>query len=264
MTKITRILSVLPLAATAVGIGFIWAEREPSNTVSPEIANFDKPLDSCFTQSDINWYFAHRSIVFSDSVKREFETYASDKMPKSAKKEWKLWVRYSAAAIEAYRSINMGGFCGSAAPMGFHEFALSLNEQMLASFAYEGTTHAAVTDQAIDDEYDRFLDFGLPLFSGDDTEYTMADKRSNLLAERDAWHRWIHHRSKVAKQLQGDARATYDLRTNQLKRMKLIQLKNQYQDYSLCSDDIWDMMLSPDCSDDELARYSSLDALFEK
>ena len=63
-------------------------------------------------------------------------------------------------------------------------------------------------------------------------------------------------RRTVSSLLSGLCKETYDNATNNVRRYKLIMLKNRYQGYGLVSGDILDCILSYDCSDSEIGVFS--------
>lgn len=228
----------------------------------------DKPLDSCLTQGEINQYFARRATRYQDSVTSVFYLYA-DKFPSPlVKKELDLWKDYDSIALEVYKRINMTGFCGSAAPMGLFEFAYDIVDQFLSSFAYEGTRHMQIAAHLVDEAYSRFMNHGIvDDYVEDDPDnwyFTLEDKKNCLTAEHASWNRWIAYREEVSSLLQGKDKKLYDMRTNELRRMKLIQLKNQYQWYGLNSDEWFDNQLDPLCTDKELQNYTFFDSVWKE
>ena len=219
----------------------------------------DIPLDSCYTQSEYNHYFACWARDYADSVGAEWDAAPMAGLTvRQKKRERALWENYLEAAEEVYRRIRMNDFCGTAAPMGFAEYRHDLNAQVLASFAYAGKGHEPVANQMVLDEYDGLKAEEVEeIAPGYMKEYSLADKMKAMRAERKAWSRWQAFRAKVSKRLEGEAKTTYDARTNELRRMKLIQLKNRYM-YGLMSNDFIELMLDPNCSDEELLQYTNV------
>lgn len=247
---------LLSLAGAACVNGDADEDIEVTIDTSPAL-----PLDECMTQYEINHYFAMRARNYEDSVRRAFSAFLKGNASASwLEKDLAMWENYKDAALESYRRINMGGFCGSAAPLGMADFAYDLVGQLLASFAYEGEAHMQVTDQMVDDAYDRFLNFGIDTCESDG-DYPLKEKRACLQSDKKAWSRWMLHRARVAGKLTGADRERYERNTNELRRMKLIQLKNQYQDYGLQSDEDFDRMLDADCTDEQLRQYTSYDRM---
>ncbi len=259
--------SVLPLLVIAFATTMMCScvNRE-ADFVTIDDSFPDKPLDSCFTQGEINHYLARRATHYKDSVTAVFNQYA-DNFPSSLiKKELDLWKEYDSIALEVYKRIFMTGICGSAAPMGLFEFAYDIADQFLTSFAYKGTQHMLIADRAIEEAYTRFMNHAIEDdYVEDDPNnwYFSLDEKKNCLAEEQAsWNRWIRYREEVSSVLQGKDKKQYDMRTNELRRMKLIQLKNQYQWYGINSDEWFDNQLDPQCSDRELRNYTFFDSVW--
>lgn len=224
----------------------------------------DIPLDECGTQAEINHYYWKRAEMFGDSVMEAFDTFMRGcENPSTYKVEKTLWERYNSAALEAYYHINMGGCSGSAALMGYNEFAYDVEDQFLVSFSYSGQKHKLVTADMVADEYDGFLEYGIVAITDEedtvDGEYSVKEKQDYLRAEKRCWELWMRYRNSVSAELEGDLKDKYDLCSNELRRMKLIQLKNQYQWYGIWDDDAYDIMLDPECTDEEIDGYGRFD-----
>lgn len=124
----------------------------------------------------------------------------------------------------------------------------------------------SIEDRSVDEAYDRFINYGIADdYVEDDPNnwyFTLEDKKNCLAAEQASWNRWISYREEVSSVLQGKDKKQYDMRTNELRRMKLIQLKNQYQWYGLNSDEWFDHQLDPQCTDRELRNYTFFDSVW--
>lgn len=228
----------------------------------------NKPLDSCLTQNEINHYFANRAAHYEDSILATFDLFVENAATPSVGKERIMWEKYDSIALEAYKRINMTGLCGSAALVGLYNFAYDVADQFLTSFAYEGTPHMPIADRWVDEAYIRFMNHGIEDDYDEDDPYnlyfTLEDKKNCLAAEQDAWNQWIAYRTEVSSLLTGKDKELYDMRTNELRRMKLIQLKNQYQWYSIGSKEYKENQLDPQCTDKQLQNYTFFDSVWKE
>lgn len=261
--------SYLKLTLLALLITLMYScGNSKTETVLTEDSFPDIPLDSCFTQGEINHYFARRATRHKDSILNLFNLYTGKFPTSSVKNEYALWNEYDSIATEAYKMINMSGFCGSSAPMGLYGFAYDIADQLLTSFAYDGTRHMAISDQMIEEAYARFRDHGIDddYVENDpnDWYFTLEEKKNCLAAEQAAWNRWIAFRAEISSKLKGKNKELYDMRTNELRRMKLIQLKNQYQWYPLASNETYEHLLDPQCTDKQLQNYTYFDIVWEE
>lgn len=209
----------------------------------------------------------------------------SDKLVKEALlHEEEAWSKYHAALDSAFRVIDgdAHGMVGSAWPMAIAGIAQDDAETRAVSledfyFAmtdsldygpagshrksmigeYEIERHAPVGEGDVIREYARFMgflsdrDFFDPEFS-----YPLTVRRKALSDERDAWKEWMSSRRLVSSRLTGLCKDAYDNSTNNVRRRKLIMLKNRYQGFGLTSGDIMDCILPYTCKDSEMDGFS--------
>lgn len=213
---------------------------------------------------------------------RESVRHADDRLAAALEKEQETWLQYHAAVDSAFRVIDGDphGLVGSAWPMAIGGIlcddarmrALSLEDFYFALTdsldyrvrhkrsvigEYDIERHATVTEGAVLDEYRRFMAFFKDeSFFEPGHSYPQNDLRKALGDERAAWQAWMSSRRTVSSLLSGLCKETYDKATNNVRRYKLIMLKNRYQGYGLVSGDILDCILSYDCSDSEIGVFS--------
>lgn len=213
---------------------------------------------------------------------REAVRHADDRLAAALEKEQETWLQYHAAVDSAFRVIDGDphGLVGSAWPMAIGGIlcddarmrALSLEDFYFALTdsldyrvrhkrsvigEYDIERHATVTEGAVLDEYRRFMAFLKDeAFFEPGHSYPQNDLRKALGDERAAWQAWMSSRRTVSSLLSELCKETYDNATNNVRRYKLIMLKNRYQGYGLVSGDILDCILSYDCSDSEIGVFS--------
>lgn len=93
----------------------------------------------------------------------------------------------------------------------------------------------------------------------DSEEYSRENKQNLLRKEQKAWNQWIAYRVSMSENLPEETRVYFDNGTNNVMRHKLIQLKNQYADVGVVSNDILRCTLPYNCTDDDLMEYTSFD-----
>lgn len=97
-------------------------------------------------------------------------------------------------------------------------------------------------------EYEHFV-----MTLEDEEGFYPLDKRRRMLkTEASAWLRWMKSRSEVSSRLSGMGKVVYDNATNNVKRKKLIALKNCYEDYGFTSQDVIDLLIPYSASEEEL------------
>ena len=113
--------------------------------------------------------------------------------------------------------------------------------------------HRLIPDKMMQKAYSDFYD---DLINSDFEDYSVEEKRCALNNDMRFWNKWMAERQKISKQLSLPFKRIYDNCTNNLKRRKLIQLKNQYCEHMTgLPQSTADVLLQQDCSDEELFNY---------
>ena len=213
---------------------------------------------------------------------REAVNHSDKELAALLRKEQASWLDYHAALDSAYRVIDGDphGMVGSAWSMAICGIAYD-NAQMRASsledfyFAltdsldyhyvhkrsmigeYEILRHAKISDKSVLREYDRFMEyFEDKTFFDPEYCYPVEKLKSVLKNEKKAWLRWMASRDEVSAVLTGLCKECYDNSTNNVRRHKLIMLKNRYQGFGVTSQFILDCLLPYGCHDSEIAAFS--------
>ena len=209
-------------------------------------------------QTELNQYLEENSCNYKDSVDNAYAMFL-DNAADIYREEVPFWDNYFNAAKESYKTIQMGG-CGSSAPMSFSLFLHDIQYQHLVSFSENGEKHAIVSDNLIRQEYEHFLRHGYNIHSDEDDNYSEKEKQTALKNEQTKWNSWMKIRDKISRQLSGPEKRAYDNQTNELKRLKLIQLKNQYEEYSISSEEFFkNAILNSNCTDKQLKEWTRCD-----
>ena len=102
---------------------------------------------------------------------------------------------------------------------------------------YDIEKHSLVSDASVSNEYSRFKDFFKDhSFFDPEYSYPESELRSALDDEMRAWEKWMATRRIVSSLLDGLCKEVYDNSTNNVRRYKLIMLKNRYQGYGVTSE----------------------------
>jgi hypothetical protein len=121
--------------------------------------------------------------------------------------------------------------------------------------------HAAISDEMI---AKAFQDVKSHLREHEYKEYQkdlwdcyvpLATRISTINEDERMWNAFIEARNKKAKTLRWKQRKAYNNATNNLKRNKLWLLKNEYHYYAMCEASFQDLLLSQECTDEELQAY---------
>jgi len=204
---------------------------------------------------------------------REAVRHSPLHIAQTLKNEEKAWGEYNAAVYFGYRKIHGDpkGFNGSAWPMatcGIAEDDARMREESLTDFyfaltdsldyqirhplsvinSYELKKHTEVSQDRVLKEYQRFMDS----FEDDEYNYPVSERKKALQKEMDAWKKWMKYRGVVSSQLHGLCKEAYDNSTNNIRRYKLIMLKNRYEGYGITSGDVMECLLPYTASDEEL------------
>ena len=187
----------------------------------------------------------------------------SDSLVVSAlKNENDEWLNYHAAVDSAFRIIDgdpsgLDGSSWSMAISGIREDDALIREHSLSDYLFHLTgelderdivRHEAVSAQKVLREYYRFMG----TFKPDVYSFRPSARRAILSEEMEAWKRWMDARDSVSGLLSGSRKAVYDNCTNNVRRMKLIMLKNRYEGYGVSSDDVWRLRIPYTAPDEEL------------
>ena len=170
-----------------------------------------------------------------------------------------VWKEYEKALHDICDKIIVGKNGGSASPMIYSGLFIESYEQRLISlldcyftlkdFDYRSTEkHKLISDNMIHRAYS---DFFHRLTDSDYEDYSADEKRNALRNDMRFWNKWMAERVQLPMPL----KEVYDNCTNNLKRRKLIQLKNFYDGYGLTTSFTQELILHPDCSDEELFNY---------
>lgn len=204
-------------------------------------------------------------ILLKETIKR------SDKVVASAlKKEEAAWLKYHSALASAYRIIykemrsswdmSMAEIreddalarAVSLEDYYFPVFDTPVQNDVLNGRHFSPEKHPVFDEKAVEKEYHQFMNS----FKENEDSYPVSERKKALNKEMWSWRRWMKARGDVSALLNGAAKDFYDNATNNLRRRKLIMLKNRYEGYGVTSAFLKSCLLPYDCDDSEIAGFS--------
>ena len=226
-------------------------------------------------ESDFQEYFDR--LMYRNAIR-----HSDKRLADALEREEKAWLRYHAALNLAFRIIDGSptGWVGSGWPMAvcgiaynnaqmralsLEDFYFALTDSLDYQFAhkrsmigqYDIERHETISNDSVVKEYVAFMEF---LRDEDyyDPEYyyPVSERRKALDNEMKAWQAWMTSREAVSSILTGLCKDCYDNSTNNVRRHKLIMLKNRYQGFGLTSPDILEIILPYDCDDSDIQHYN--------
>lgn len=243
----------------------------------------------CLFEGDSQWALNFQAgleedfqMFYDRLLVREAVRHSEDALAEALLHEQDAWLGYHAALDSAFRAIDGGavGMVGSAWPMaisGILEKDALMRARSLEDFyfaltdsldyenvhrrsmigQYDIERHAPVGEGKVLAEYRRFMEFFNDKdFFEPEFNYPVPVLRRILSEEMEAWKGWMASRRAVSTLLTGLCKDVYDNSTNNVRRDKLIMLKNRYQEFGLTSESINECLLSYGCDDSEIDGFS--------
>ena len=235
------------------------------------------------SQMDINYHSAleqNFQEYYDRLVLKEAIRHSEKRLSDALEREQDHWLQYQTALDSSFRSIqgDPNGMGGSAWPMAIcgilednaimreisiMDFYFALTDNLDYEFLhktsrigeYEVERHAEVKDKDVLDEYERFMALIEQSFFDPECHYSKTVMRNALKKEMTAWKGWMSSREQVSDNLDGLCKDVYDNATNNVRRYKLIMLKNRYQGYGLTSSSVEDCLLNYSCSDEDIEDF---------
>ena len=187
--------------------------------------------------------------------------------------EWELFQRYQEACIDAFYVSKEIGEIGSgvARSINTSDIASRVCQQYLLADRgvlsklcklnpHTEAHHQTITPKMIADAYACMIEAQKDCEYCDPasaTTYSRENKQSALRKEQNLWNQWMSYRATLSEKLPKEIRPYFDNGTNNAMRVKLIELKNQYQNIGIIGGDIERCHLPADCSDKDLMEYPS-------
>ena len=198
---------------------------------------------------------------YDRTILREATQHSQPQLSKALETENLAWEEYHAQLDSTFRIIDgeINGLVGSAWPMAISGILYDdarIREISLADFCfaltnsldYELEKHTEITEDKVIQEYRRFMNS----LEEDEFAYPLYQRKKVLALEMNAWNKWMRSREDVSSLLSGLVKECYDNSTNNVRRMKLIMLKNRYNGYGITSGDVMSCLIPYTASDAEL------------
>ena len=212
---------------------------------------------------------------------REAIRHSNKRTAKLLEEEENAWLNYHEALNAAFQIIDGSpdGMVGSAWPMAIsgiayddakmralsmEDYYFALTDSLDYKIAhkrsiigqYDIERHAMIENSSVLKEYLQFMDFFKDeTFYDPEYSYPVSELRSVLEDEMKAWQGWMLSRDKVSSTLTGLCKDCYDNATNNIRRHKLIMLKNRYQGFGITSKTTLDCLLPYSCEDSEIGLF---------
>ena len=197
-----------------------------------------------------------------------YQRILSDAVCRHAGQPIQAAVRKESAAITAYDRAagvlfaKVDGMEGSSSPYRTAQFRIrniegrirdreallfALTEDAVPQFLPD----TRITEADVEREYETFA----ATFRDDAYSTPAAERRAALEQERRAWKRWMTARAEVSRLLDGNPKTTFDQATRNLRRDKLILLKNRCNIPGYLSASFEALLLSEDNTDEEILAH---------
>ena len=108
--------------------------------------------------------------------------------------------------------------------------------------------HVTISENRVVREYKNFIS----TIEEKEYHYPAKMRRKALSYEMTYWRKWMKSRAKVSSHLSGQIKENYDNATNNIRRMKLITLKNRYRGYGIMSNDVYELLIPFTAPDKDL------------
>lgn len=211
--------------------------------------------------------------LYCRTMLRESIRHSEPWVATALRRENEAWEEYHTQLDSTFRIIDgeINGLVGSAWSMAISGILYDdarIREASLADFyfaladsldyeirhkrsmivAYELEKHSVIPEERVLREYRNFMSS----LEENELAYPVPQRKKALSLEMDAWKKWMTYREEVSSILTGQAKECYDNSTNNVRRLKFIMLKNQYQGYGITSNDVMECLIPYTASDEEL------------
>jgi len=225
------------------------------------------------SQYEMNWK-ADLGLIFEKlktrTLYRRLIAKVNPELAECLKEENRAFKEYHKAFTDCFEYTQMTpGWNGSAAPMayaGTEKEDLIVREKSLATFYYflsDGKLSDEANEEHIDIPLSEIAKEYILFRSEIEQEevdtlntnvYAKEQKIAALESDQDAFFSWMEERSKIYQYLTEEQLKYFDRASNNLRRHKLLLLKNRYRGYGLTFND--DNLLPADCDDSTLLGHT--------
>jgi len=216
-------------------------------------------------QAELNMQHGRWYLEYKDSIEKEFQKLISafPQYNDEYNQENAIWGKYQEAVREVAGCEDHGSsssmYIDDVLTLGIKLWATSFRNLMpIIEDTIVPISKETFTSDMIADAYSDFI----KAVGEDEYMEHKAEYQEALRKEQKCWNDWMDYRNRFSKKLAGEIKKNYDICTNQTKRTKLLQLKNQNHALGMCGRDEMERILYDNCSDEELLEYPGFDKVW--
>lgn len=225
------------------------------------------PRNRFSTQIDMNQMSNLENSFYSlmlQSYEHQYLSSLTKKQKKFIEKEREVWTKYKALAMDTFYELHVNGG-GSMAPMFLSDYSNHLDDQyygtiLSCSFDNDNLGSAIKVDDKLiksAPKYFRKYLASLGYYSKESIDKII----TALNAELKAWDEWIKIRESYSKNGLNDKNCAYDYYTEKLKKQKLVDLRNVYENYANASASYGKIFLKDNSTMEDIINYNLIEAI---
>lgn len=277
---LTAVISLMLCGCTSVKEKYVqWKIDRIQSKTHVTQRDIDFVRENSLHDWDMVWCSSKETELKYDVLQRMRKKIGEDKQNEEIAtlfvNEWQLYEEYCAAAVNAYTTVCEVYAIGSGVSRGIcisdingrcleqYVAANLVPFQRLCGEKPNVECHQHITWEMIETAYSKMIDAQQDCeYPPENIELSRKSKQDSLRKEQLAFKRWMDFRAELSLWLPENIRKDFDNSTNNVMKLKLIQLKNQYHNIGIYGGDIMRCWLPEDCSDEDLASYPSFDSVW--
>lgn len=277
---LTAIISLMLYGCTSAKEKFVqWKLKRIKSKTHVTQRDIDFVSEHLLCDYDMVWCSFKEMELQYDVLQRMRKKFGENKQYEEIatlfEKEWQLYEEYCTASINAYETVCEINLIGSATGSGIcisgimekcleqYRAADIVTFQRLCGEKPTMEYHQHITWEMIETAYLQMINVQKDCeYCSGNIEFSRKSKQDSLFNEQQAFKQWMDFRAELSLQLSENIRKDFDNSTNNVLRVKLIQLKNQYKNIGIYGGDIMRCWLPEDCSDEDLVAYPSFDSVW--
>lgn len=221
------------------------------------------------TQLDINSMEGLQSSFYSlmlQSYEHQYLSSLTDKQKKIIEKEREAWIKYKGLSMDTFYELHVANRrSGSMGSMFKSNYSTHLDDQyygtiLSCSFDNNDLGSTAKVDNKLIKSAPKYFKKYL-MYIGDYSKKSTDKVISTLNAELKAWNEWIKIRESYSKNGLNDKNCAYDYYTEKLKKQKLVDLRNAYENYANSSASYGEIFLKNNSTMEDIINYNLIEAI---
>ncbi len=223
------------------------------------------PKNRFSTQTDMNEMSRMKQRFYElmfQSYEHQYLSSLTDKQKKIILKEKEAWIKYKELAIGTFYKLHIeeGGSIGHTY---YSDYETNLTNQyygtiLSCSFDNEYLGSTVKVDNKLINSAPKYFRKYLT-YLGDYSKETIDKVITALNIELKAWNEWIKIRESYSKNGLESTDCAYDYYTEKLKKQKLIDLRNVYENYATSSSSYGKILLKDNSSMKDVINYNLKD-----